>query len=165
MYLRGNYVNLGLEQKMRLAMENENTVIVVGALIECQKKVLLIKDKISGKLYFPSASRLGHIDDEQSLLGVLSKLGISINEHYLFSVFEKPVDKTSFIYYRAEVKEGLIESQNDFYGFDDIPFDQLNDETSRIMLKRYIKERELNAFGIFVGKESEGKIEAISTTN
>jgi hypothetical protein len=33
------------------------------------------------------------------------------------------------------------------------------------MLKRYIKERELNAFGIFVGKESEGKIEAISTTN
>jgi flavin reductase (DIM6/NTAB) family NADH-FMN oxidoreductase RutF len=165
MYLRGNYVNLGLEQKMRLAMENENTVIVVGALIECQKKVLLIKHKISGKLYFPSASRLGHIDDEQSLLGVLSKLGISINEHYLFSVFEKPVNKTSFIYYRAEVKEGLIESQNNFYGFDNIPFDQLNDETSRIMLKRYIKERELNAFGIFVGKESEGKIEAISKTN
>ena len=106
MYLRGNYVNLGLEQKMRLAMENENTIIVVGALIEWQKKVLLLKDKTSGKLYFPSASRLGHIDDEQSLLGVLNKLSISISEHYLFSVFEKPLDKTSLIYYRAKAKEG-----------------------------------------------------------
>ena len=160
-----NYVNLGLEQKMRLAMENENTIIVVGALIEWQKKVLLLRDKISGKLYFPSASRLGHIDDEQSLLGVLNKLSISISEHYLFSVFEKPLDKTSLIYYRAQAKEGSIESQNNFYDFDAIPFDKLNDEASRIMLKRYIKERDLNAFGIFVGKESEGKIEAISTTN
>jgi hypothetical protein len=33
------------------------------------------------------------------------------------------------------------------------------------MLKRYIKERELNAFGIFVGKESEGKVEALSQNN
>jgi hypothetical protein len=49
-----------------------------------------------------------------------------------------------------------------FYSFDAIPFDKLSDEASRIMLKRYIKERELNAFGIFVGKESEGKVEAIS---
>ena len=165
MYLRGNYVNLGLEQKMRLAMENENTITVVGALIEWRTKVLLLKDKMSGELYFPSASSLGQVDDVLSLLGVLKKLNISINEHYLFSVFERPEDKTSLIYYRAQVKEVSIESQDDFYDFDTIPFDQLSDEASRIMLKRYIKERKLNAFGIFVGKESEGKIEAISTTN
>jgi len=39
------------------------------------------------------------------------------------------------------------------------------DEPSRIMLKRYITERELDAFGIFVGKESEGKVEAITKSN
>ena len=33
------------------------------------------------------------------------------------------------------------------------------------MLKRYIAERELNAFGIFVGKETEGKVEAITKPN
>jgi hypothetical protein len=33
------------------------------------------------------------------------------------------------------------------------------------MLKRYITERELDAFGIFVGKESEGKVEAITKSN
>lgn len=163
MYLRGNYVNLGLEQKMLLAMENENTKIVVGAIIEWHKKVFLLKDKTNNSLYFPSASRLGHIDDNDSLLGILKNLKISINEHYLFSVFEKAEDKTSLIYYRAQVKEALEDMDDYFYPFDDIPFDKLSDEASRIMLKRYIKERELNAFGIFVGKESEGKVEAIST--
>ena len=162
MYLRGNYVNLGLEQKMLLAMENENTKIVVGAIIEWHKKVFLLKDKTNKSLYFPSASRLGHIDDNDSLLGILKNLKISINEHYLFSVFEKAEDKTSLIYYRAQVKEALEDMDDCFYPFDDIPFDKLSDEASRIMLKRYIKERELNAFGIFVGKESEGKVEAIS---
>ena len=162
MYLRGNYVNLGLEQKMLLAMENENTKIVVGAIIECHKKVFLLKDKTNNSLYFPSASRLGHIDDNDSLLGILKNLKISINEHYLFSVFEKAEDKTSLIYYRAQVKEALEDMDDYFYPFDDIPFDKLSDEASRIMLKRYIKERELNAFGIFVGKESEGTVEAIS---
>ena len=162
MYLRGNYVNLGLEQKMLLAMENENTEIIVGAIIEWHKKVFLLKNTNNGSLYFPSASRLGHIEDKQSLLGVLKNLNISINEHYLFSVFEKAEDKTSLIYYRAQAKEEVTALKDSFYDFDAIPFDKLTDEASRIMLKRYIKERELNAFGIFVGKESEGKVEAIS---
>ena len=165
MYLRGNYVNLGLEQKMLLAMENINTEIIVGAIIEWRKKVFLLKDQESGLLLFPSASRLGHANDDQSLLGVLKGLSISINEHYLFSVFENAEDKTSLIYYRAQVKEATEAIEGSFYDFDSIPFDQLSDEASRIMLKRYIKERELNAFGIFVGKESEGKVEAISKTN
>ena len=151
MYLRGNYVNLGLEQKMLLAMENENTEIIVGAIIEWRKKVFLLKNKNNGSLYFPSASRLGHIEDKQSLLGVLKNLNMSINEHYLFSVFEKAEDKTSLIYYRAQAKEEVTALKDSFYDFDAIPFDKLTDEASRIMLKRYIKERELNAIGIFVG--------------
>ena len=162
MYLRGNYVNLGLEQKMLLAMENENTEIIVGAIIESNKKILLLEDKQNGFLYFPSASRLGNTNDDESLLGLLNNLNISINEHYLFSVFEKAEDKTSLIYYRAQVKAGADTLGDSFYPFDAIPIDKLSDEASRIMLKRYIKERELNAFGIFVGKESEGKVEAIS---
>jgi len=147
---------------MLLAMENENTEIIVGAIIESNKKILLLEDKQNGFLYFPSASRLGNTNDDESLLGLLNNLNISINEHYLFSVFEKAEDKTSLIYYRAQVKADADTLGDSFYPFDAIPFDKLSDEASRIMLKRYIKERELNAFGIFVGKESEGKVEAIS---
>ena len=165
MYLRGNYVNLGLEQKMLLAMENKKTTIIVGAIIEWRKKVLLLQDNSNGLLCFPSASRLGHTDDKNSLLGSLKNLNISINEHYLFSVFENAEDKASLIYYRAQLKEESKTLEGDFYDFDSIPFDKLTDEASRIMLRRYIKERELNAFGFFVGKESEGKVEALSKTN
>ena len=164
-YLRGNYVNLSLEKKMLLAMENEDTKILVGALIEWRKKIFLLKDETDGVLYFPSATRLGTVDDDNSLLGKLQKLQISVTEHYLFSVFENSDDKTSLIYYRAQVEDGSSVTAGQFYEFDTIPFERLADEASRIMLKRYIVERELNAFGIFVGKESEGKVEAITKTN
>ena len=164
-YLRGNYVNLGLEQKMLLAMENKNTKILVGALIEWRKKIFLLEDKTTGLLYFPTATRLGVINDDQSLLGKLHDLKISVSEHYLFSVFENSNDKTSLIYYRTQVEDGSSITAGQFYEFDSIPFELLVDEASRIMLKRYIAERELNAFGIFVGKESEGKVEAITKTN
>ena len=164
-YLRGNYVNLGLEKKMLLAMENEDTKILVGALIEWHQKILLLKDETDGVLYFPSATRLGSVDDNSSLLGKLQKLKISVTEHYLFSVFENSDDKTSLIYYRAQIEDGSAVTAGQFYEFDAIPFEHLADDASRIMLKRYIVERELNAFGIFVGKESEGKVEAITKTN
>ena len=150
---------------MLLAMENEDTKILVGALIEWRKKIFLLKDKTDGVLYFPSAIRLGTVDDDNSLLGKLQKLQISVTEHYLFSVFENSEDKTSLIYYRAQIEDGSSVTDGQFYEFDEIPFERLADEASRIMLKRYIVERELNAFGIFVGKESEGKVEAITKTN
>lgn len=164
-YLRGNYVNLGLEQKMLLAMENKNTKILVGALIEWRKKILLLEDKATSLLYFPTATRLGQASDDESLLGKLENLNINISDHYLFSVFENSDDKTSLIYYRAQVEDGSSVTSGKFFEFDSIPFKHLTDEASRIMLKRYIKERELDAFGIFVGKESEGKVEAISKIN
>ena len=164
-YLRGNYVNLGLEQKMLLAMENKNTKIIVGALIEWRKKIFLLTDQTTGMLYFPNASRLGSTSDEESLLGSLQKQKIHINEHYLFSVFENNDDKTSLIYYRTKVEDGSSITTGKFYEFDSIPFELLADDASRIMLKRYIAERDLNAFGVFVGKESEGNVEAISKTN
>jgi hypothetical protein len=63
------------------------------------------------------------------------------------------------------VEDGSSITAGQFYEFDSIPFELLVDEACRIMLKRYIAERELNAFGIFVGKESEGKVEAITKTN
>ena len=69
------------------------------------------------------------------------------------------------IYYRTKVEDGSSITTGKFYEFDSIPFELLADDASRIMLKRYIAERDLNAFGVFVGKESEGNVEAISKTN
>ena len=62
-------------------MDNKKDLIIVGLIdnltiyaekqhLSSSKKVLLLKDKKNGSLYFPSASRLGHTHDEESLLGV-----------------------------------------------------------------------------------------------
>lgn len=160
-FLRGNYVNLALEQKMLRAMEDDTTKVLVGALIESRNKIFLL-DKDDKSLDFPTARSLGSINDEKGLLGKLTKIGIDASEHYLFSVFESDDDNASLIYYRAQVEnaEGALGGQ--FYAFDEVPFDRIRDEWSRTMLKRYIAERALNAFGIYVGNQSDGKIEAMS---
>jgi len=164
-YLRGNYVNLNLEQKMLLAMENETTRVVVGAIIECREKIFLMGNGSNNIIRLPTASSLGTFDDEISLLGKLKKMKILASEHYLFSVFESSDNKTSFIYYRAQIDKEIASDKGHFHDFNKIPFERLEDEASRIMLRRYITERELNAFGIFVGKEGDGKVEAVTKTN
>ncbi len=160
-FLRGNYVNLALEQKMLRALEDDNTKVLVGALIECQSQIFLI-EKPDGYLDFPTASSLGSPDDGDSLLGKLHSAGIDASEHYLFSVFESDDDKSSLIYYRAQVENTTKTSEGRFYAFDEAPFQRIRDEWSRTMLRRYIAERALNAFGIYVGKETGGKVEAIA---
>ena len=163
-FLRGNYVNLALEQKMLRAMEDDSTKVVVGALIECHNKIFLL-DQEDGYLDFPTAGSLGTLDDDESLLGRMHAIGIEAPEHYLFSVFESDDDKTSLIYYRAQVENGTKTIGGQFYAFDDVPFERIRDQWSRTMLKRYIAERALDAFGIYVGTSTDGKVEAITKPN
>ncbi|MCS5592599.1 MAG: flavin reductase family protein [Gammaproteobacteria bacterium] len=160
-FLRGNYVNLALEQKMLRAMEDDSTKVLVGALIECRNQIFLLNQE-GGYLDFPTASNLGSIDDNETLLGKLYSIGIDAPEHYLFSVFDSDDDKTSLIYYRAQVKGTTKAQDGQFFDFDAVPFEKIRDEWSRTMLRRYIAERALNAFGIYVGKETDGKVEAIT---
>jgi hypothetical protein len=133
----------------------------VGALIECRGQIFL-NEKPSGYLDFPTASSLGSLDDGDSLLGKLHAIGIDASEHYLFSVFESDDDKSSLIYYRAQVENTTKAQNGQFFDFDAVPFEKIRDEWSRTMLRRYIAERALNAFGIYVGKETDGKVEAIT---
>ena len=145
---------------MLRAMEDDNTQVLVGALIECRNQIFLL-DQEDGYFDFPVARSLGSIDDENTLLSNLHAIGIDAPEHYLFSVFESRDDKTSLIYYRAQVAGTTQAKGGQFFDFDDVPFEKIRDKWSRTMLKRYIAERALNAFGIYVGKETDGKVEAI----
>lgn len=158
-YLRGNYVNLGLHMKMLKTMESSASNVIVGLIIEYRKKIFLLEDNTSNNLYLPTSSRLGSVDDEGSLLSNLIELGISAPEHYLFSVYENQSDKSSLIYYRARIELEPDVNEGKFYEFNDIPLDKISDYAVRTMLERYITERDLNAFGIYVGKEDVGKLE------
>lgn len=155
-FLRGNYVNLRLEQKMLQSVERSTTQVSVGLIVECRKRIFLLED--NNKLYLPNSSRLGSVIDKGSLLNNLKVVGIDAPENYLFSVYENQNDKSSIIYYRARVENEPQVNEGRFYGFEEIPFEKLQDDAVKIMLQRYISERELNAFGIYAGKEDSGKV-------
>ena len=158
-FLRGNYVNLGLEQKILRTMESGTTQISVGLIIECRKKIFLLEDEDGDRLILPTSSRLGSIDDDSSLLSNLQKIGLHVPEYYLFSVFENQTNKSSLIYYRARINEEVEVYNGKFYYFNELPLEKLQDNVVKTMLERYIGERELNAFGIYVGKEGKGRVE------
>jgi flavin reductase (DIM6/NTAB) family NADH-FMN oxidoreductase RutF len=158
-FLRGNYVNLALEQKMLRSMESGDKQIMVGLIIECQKKIFLLEDKNKDSLLLPTSNRLGSYNDSGSLLSDLKIIGVSVPEYYLFSVFENQNDKSTLIFYRARIEDSFTAIKGKFFDFNDIPLDKIKDDAVQSMLERYIGERDLNAFGIYVGKDDSGKVE------
>ena len=83
MYLRGNYVNLGLEQKMLLAMENENTEIIVGAIIESTKSIDVNVDNLVN-IADPYDGFTRNVPSSAFILPVLAELGIPSISLYVF---------------------------------------------------------------------------------
>jgi flavin reductase (DIM6/NTAB) family NADH-FMN oxidoreductase RutF len=161
-YLRGNYINVSLEQEVTIALENPSIDTQVGCIIEDDGKLLLL-DKDEG-VQLPTAAILGNEDDPNSLCGLLADLGVPTQENYLFAVFETRSENIMHIYYRAQVETIIpieLSNRGKFVAFDQIPFDMLPDDATRNMLERYIKERALDAFGIYIGEQEKGSIERI----
>lgn len=124
----------------------------MGCIIEDDGKLLLLDTNEGVQL--PTAAILGNKDDPNSLCGLLADLGVSTQENYLFAVFETRSENIMNIYYRAQFENMnpvKLSNRGQFIAFDQIPFDMLPDDATRNMLERYINERELDAFGIYVG--------------
>lgn len=161
-YLRGNYVRFALEQEAVVAMENPDKQTSVGAIVEHEGRIFLSRNPAGG-MQLPIAPRLGNELDQQSLLGQLARMGLKAKVTYLFAVFENNNDKTLSIYYRGQVTDYINTDQGRFYDLADIPFERIADPALCTMLKRYIRERAQDAFGIYVGDERDGAVESIST--
>ena len=159
-YLRGNYLRFSLGQEAAMAMENPDQKTAVGAFIEKQGEIFLLENEQG--LHLPHAPRLGNDEDEDSLLGTLKSLGLFTDTQYLFAVFENKQSNILSIYYRALVEDISQLTDGKFYPFDQIPFNRVTDDLTKMMLKRYVKERESDAFGIYVGDEEQGAVEPLA---
>ena len=158
-YLRGNYVRFSLGQEAAMAMENPEQKTSFGAFIENKRKIFLL-DGEQG-LHLPHAPRLGNDKDESSLLGTLEKLGLHTDTHYLFAVFENKTTNVLSIYYRVLIEDVDNLTDGAFYPFSEIPFENVSDELTTMMLERYIRERERDTFGIYIGDETKGAVEPL----
>ena len=149
-YLRGNYVQFELEHSAAEALENTQRNTCVGAIIESGRKLFLLSEE-DGTLKLPCSSHLKHAPDQDDLHDRLTSLGLDAEALYLFAVFDDPERERTNIFYRGELTTERQTVAGAFYAFDEIPFESINDEATRSMLRRYLNERALNAFGIYVG--------------
>ncbi|HYB08518.1 MAG TPA: flavin reductase family protein [Alphaproteobacteria bacterium] len=160
-YCRGAYIAFSLSQA---ALAGTDSRTKVGVILEREGALLLVEEA-GGVLDLPTGSRLEPASDPASLRGVLMRLGLDAKLGFLFAVFEDPsaAAKTMSIYYRGEVDGAVpVGSQVHLVPFEEIPWPKLRDEAVRSMLRRYVREREEDAFGIYVGDTDRGTVQALA---
>jgi flavin reductase (DIM6/NTAB) family NADH-FMN oxidoreductase RutF/pimeloyl-ACP methyl ester carboxylesterase len=160
-YCRGAHVTFGLALD-KVAASGGRTC--VGAILEHEGAILFVPGD-DGRLDLPAGLALGSGMDPASLTGRMRHLGIKADLGFLFAVFEDPRGGPGAmsIYYRGMLTEpqGLSPAVR-LIAFDDIPWDMLRDDAIRSMLRRYVRERSEDLFGVYVGDVEKGTVQTLA---
>jgi flavin reductase (DIM6/NTAB) family NADH-FMN oxidoreductase RutF len=160
-YCRGAYVSFGLAREaVRVAEEDDGTRLL--ALIEHEQAILLERDSRSSALTLPSASRIGNADDSGSLLSKVKAAGVDAELSFLFAVYEDPETGVHSIVYRGEARAVEERARSSLVPFRDIPWNDIRDAALRAMIERYVREREEDSFGVYVGDANTGRVRPLA---
>lgn len=158
-YVRGGYMSLGLEQSAVHAV-TEDANVVVGAIIECDGKMLFLKDDQNNGLVVPASGLDGTPGSLGKLQTSLEDMNIEIIVSSLFAVFENEDNGRQSIYYRAKVNSDNCASG--FIKFEEIPWARITSPAHRIMLKRFIDESARQRYGVYFGGDRDGAVKKLS---
>ncbi|WP_244306319.1 flavin reductase [Paraburkholderia lacunae] len=154
-YCRGAYVDFRLSQE---ALAATGQRAQVGAILEHPLGLVLIET--AAGLELPTGTRLEPVSDAASLRGVLDGYRLKVNLDFLFAVFE--AKGVTHIYYRGRVEDDASVGEVVRYvPLSEIPWDEIRDPAVGAMLRRYVKERMEDAFGIYVGDVESGTVRSL----
>jgi flavin reductase (DIM6/NTAB) family NADH-FMN oxidoreductase RutF len=156
-FCRGAYVSFGLTPKM-LQLLSSPGHLQVGAIIESNGKVLLERDPQNGQLLLPAADRVGDAASGEGLLGKLAGAGIEVDLPFIYAVFHD--DTRRFIFYLGELQSinEATETRNlRFHEFDNITWEEINDPMIISMLSRFIREKRLGNYQVYIGDRHQGE--------
>jgi flavin reductase (DIM6/NTAB) family NADH-FMN oxidoreductase RutF/pimeloyl-ACP methyl ester carboxylesterase len=158
-YARGGYVSLGLEQAAVNAASGGHTV--VGAILECDGKLVLAHDQASNQWRLPEVGHGGHSGSASLLCETLRLAGVNTDLGFLFAVYETPQTKIQSIYYRGDA---TLRGKGPYtlVAFEAIDWAKLPDEPTRIMLRRYARERLEGRFKIYSGDHERGEVRPLA---
>jgi flavin reductase (DIM6/NTAB) family NADH-FMN oxidoreductase RutF len=160
-FCRGAYVSFGLAREaVRAAEEDDATRLL--ALIEHEEAILFERDADNGALSLPTASRIGTAQDSGSLLSKVKAAGVDAELSFLFAVYEDPRSGVHSIVYRGEARAVDEHAKASLVPFRDIPWSNIRDTAVRSMLERYVREREENSFGVYVGDATAGRVKPLA---
>jgi flavin reductase (DIM6/NTAB) family NADH-FMN oxidoreductase RutF/pimeloyl-ACP methyl ester carboxylesterase len=160
-YCRGAHVAFGLNLD-RVAANGGR--LRVGAILERENAILLVAAG-DDRFDLPAGATLGADIDPSSLAAQMTRLGVKAELGFLFAVFE---DKQTpggamSIYYRGVLSAPPAPSSAArLVPFDEIPWAKLRDDAIRSMLRRYVRERTEDAFGVYVGDAETGTVQTLA---
>jgi flavin reductase (DIM6/NTAB) family NADH-FMN oxidoreductase RutF len=160
-YCRGAYLTFSLAQEAIAAARNRTSV---GAILEQDDAILFVEGR-DGTLELPAGNSLEPVGDPASLRGTLQRLGVDAQLNFLFAVFEDPrgAPGATSIYYRGTFERA--QPGNDklrVVPLHELPWESLRDDAVRAMLRRFVRERSEDAFGIYVGDADQGTVQTLS---
>jgi flavin reductase (DIM6/NTAB) family NADH-FMN oxidoreductase RutF len=154
-YYSGTYVTFGLERQMLETTSDEGAK--VGGIFEKDSRILLVRD--GDRLSLPTGRSLGR-RRPNSLFETMGKLGLKAVIGFIYTVFHEEETGQLNVYYRGDLLNEPEDSHSpaQLYELDQIPWDALLNHSIELMLRRYVRERSTDSFGIYVGNTTEGLV-------
>ena len=157
-FCRGAYVSYGLTPTM-LQLLSSPGYLRVGAIIESDGRILLERNPKSGQLMPPSSDNVGDTDTPDSLLGKLASAGIEVDLPFIYAAYHSENERV--VYYLGEllsIRDAIETRGLRFYDFDHITWEEINDTLTIGMLERFIREKRLGNYNIYIGNHQQGEL-------
>jgi flavin reductase (DIM6/NTAB) family NADH-FMN oxidoreductase RutF len=156
-YCQGSYVNYSDAKTLELASLAQTRLF---ALIETPEG-LIFEQSSQGVLVLPNADRLGKEHAESGLYAKLKKHGLQASLDFVYSVYED--EQGPVIVYRGKSSSTVnsqmtAHSQLACLSLEQVAAYSWTDEALGSMLRRYVKERKEDVFGIYVGDSQTGDV-------
>jgi flavin reductase (DIM6/NTAB) family NADH-FMN oxidoreductase RutF len=157
-FCRGAYVSFGMTPTM-LQLVTSPGSLKVGAIIEANGRILLERNPENGQLHLPASDRIGDSGAEGSLLGKLASAGIEVDLPFIYAAYHE--NSHRFVYYFGEL-QSISDAHETrtmrFYEFDNITWEEIGDPAIIGMLERFIREKRLGNFNLYVGDQKQGEM-------
>jgi flavin reductase (DIM6/NTAB) family NADH-FMN oxidoreductase RutF len=160
-FCRGAYVSFGMTPKM-LQLVSSPCSLKVGAIIESNGKILLERNPETGQLLPPSSDLVGDAATPGSLLGKLASAGIEVDLPFVYAAYHENTQR--FVYYLGEllsIKDVRETKILHFYEFDNITWEEINDPAIIAMLERFIREKRLGNYSLYIGDQRQGEVHPV----
>ena len=160
-FCRGAYVSFGMTPKM-LQLVSSPGSLKVGAIIESNGKILLERNPETGQLLPPSSDLVGDAAIPGSLLGKLASAGIEVDLPFVYAAYHENTQR--FVYYLGEllsIKDVRETKILHFYEFDNITWEEINDPAIIAMLERFIREKRLGNYSLYIGDQRQGEVHPV----
>lgn len=154
-YYSGNYIDFDMQRETVDASAAQRSRF--GGLFHYKGDLFFLERE--GQLSLPFAASLGEENREgDSLLGLLDALGLKARLSFVYSVFSDDRSDVLSTVYLGEITE-IGEPGHGGYAIireEDIPFERVSKFQG--MIRRYIRERQQDQFGLYVGTSAKGTI-------